>query len=86
MSQALVTRTPLGSSSSRWESASSRSATAGHRRRRRSRPAAEPVTGDYPGQAPWPFTGGTIHQAVIDVSGEPFVDLAAEAQMAFLRD
>jgi hypothetical protein len=47
---------------------------------------AEPVTGDYPGQAPWPFTGGTIHQAVVDVSGEPFVDLAAEAQMAFLRD
>jgi hypothetical protein len=47
---------------------------------------AEPVTGDCPGQAPWPFTGGTIHQALVDVSGEPFVDLAAEAQMAFLRD
>ena len=44
------------------------------------------LRGDYPGQAPWPFTGGTIHQAVVDVSGEPFVDLAAEAQMAFLRD
>jgi hypothetical protein len=47
---------------------------------------AEPVTDDYPGEAPWSFTGGTIHQAVVDVSGEPFVDLAAEARMAFMRD
>jgi arylsulfatase len=47
---------------------------------------AEPVTDDYPGEAPWPFTGGTIHQAAVDVSGAPFVDLAAEARMAFLRD
>jgi hypothetical protein len=48
--------------------------------------SGEPVTGDYPGQAPWPFTGGTIHRAVVDVSGEPFTDLAAEVRMAFLRD
>jgi arylsulfatase A-like enzyme len=47
---------------------------------------AEPVTDDYPGQAPWPFTGGTIRYAAVDVSGQPFVDLAAEARMAFLRD
>ena len=47
---------------------------------------AEPVTDDYPGQAPWAFTGGTTHQAAVDVSGAPFVDLAAEARMAFLRD
>ena len=47
---------------------------------------AEPVTDDYPGQAPWPFTGGTITRAAVDVSGEPFVDLAAEARMAFRRD
>ena len=47
---------------------------------------SEPVTDDYPGQAPWPFTGGTIHRAVVDVSGQPFVDLAAEARMAFMRD
>jgi hypothetical protein len=47
---------------------------------------AEPVTDDYPGQAPWPFTGGTILGAAVDVSGEPFVDLAAEARMAFMRD
>ena len=46
----------------------------------------EPVTDDYPGEAPWAFTGGTIHRAAVDVSGEPFVDLAAEARMAFMRD
>ena len=46
----------------------------------------EPVTGDYPGQAPWALTGGTIRRAAVDVSGEPFTDLAAEARMAFLRD
>jgi arylsulfatase A-like enzyme len=46
----------------------------------------EPVTDDYPGDAPWAFAGGTIHRAVIDVSGEPFVDLAEEARMAFARD
>src|SRR5262249_22205004 len=47
---------------------------------------AEPVTDDYPGDSPWPFVGGTIAKAVIDVSGEPFVDLAQEARMAFARD
>jgi arylsulfatase len=48
--------------------------------------AGEPVTDDYPGQAPWSFTGGTIHRAAVDVSGQPFVDLAAEVRMAFMRD
>jgi Sulfatase len=47
---------------------------------------AEPVTDDYSGAAPWAFVGGTIERAVIDVSGEPFVDLANEAAMAFARD
>ena len=47
---------------------------------------AEPVTDDYPGDSPWRFTGGTIVRAAVDVSGEPFVDLAAEARMAFMRD
>ncbi|HJZ00808.1 MAG TPA: hypothetical protein VJ305_08805, partial [Streptosporangiaceae bacterium] len=47
---------------------------------------AEPVTDDYPGESPWSFTGGTIQRAAVDVSGEPFVDLAAEARMAFMRD
>jgi hypothetical protein len=50
------------------------------------REGAEPVTDDYPGQAPWAFTGGTIVKAAIDVSGQPFVDLAAEAKAAFARD
>jgi arylsulfatase len=44
---------------------------------------AEPVTDDYLGDAPWRFTGGTIVRAAVDVSGEPFVDLAAEARMAW---
>ena len=30
--------------------------------------------------------GGTIKRAAVDVSGAPFVDLAAEARMAFMRD
>ncbi len=50
------------------------------------REGAEPVTDDYPGEAPWAFVGGTIEQAVIDVSGQPFVDLAMEARAAFGRD
>ena len=50
------------------------------------REGGEPVTEDYPGDAPWAFVGGTIHRAAIDVSGTPFVDLAEEARMAFARD
>jgi arylsulfatase len=46
----------------------------------------EPVTDDYPGDSPWAFAGGTIAKAVIDVSGEAFVDLAVEAAAAFARD
>jgi len=48
--------------------------------------SAEPVTDDYAGESPWPFIGGTIIQAQVDVSGEPFVDLAREAAAAFSRD
>jgi hypothetical protein len=47
---------------------------------------SEPVTDGYPGQSPWPFTGGTIRRATVDVGGQAFVDLAAEARMALLRD
>jgi arylsulfatase len=47
---------------------------------------AEPVTDDYPGGYPWVFIGGTIHKAMVDVSGTPFVDLASDARMAFARD
>jgi arylsulfatase len=44
------------------------------------------VTDDYPADAPWASVGGTIKRAIIDVSGEPFEDLANEARMAFARD
>jgi arylsulfatase len=47
---------------------------------------AEPVTDDYPGTSPWPFVGGTIKRAVIDVAGEPWVDLEREVVAAFARD
>jgi arylsulfatase len=47
---------------------------------------ADPVTDDYPGTSPWAFVGGTIHQATIDVAGEPWVDLKNELAGAFARD
>jgi arylsulfatase A-like enzyme len=50
------------------------------------RDSAEPVTDDYPGESPWPLTGGTIKRALVNVSGRPFIDLAHEAKMAFARD
>lgn len=50
------------------------------------RDGAEPVTDDYPGESPWAFTGGTIHQVTVDVSGEPFVDLAKAAAAAMARE
>ena len=43
----------------------------------------EPVTDDFPGESPWAFTGGTINRALVDVSGEPFIDLANEAAAMF---
>lgn len=46
----------------------------------------EAVTSDYDGEAPWRFAGGTIKRAVVDVSGEAFVDLAREAVAAFARE
>jgi arylsulfatase A-like enzyme len=45
------------------------------------RSGAEPVV-DYAGERPWAFAGGTIKRVVIDVSGEPFADLAMEAKAA----
>jgi arylsulfatase len=50
------------------------------------RDGGEPVTDDYPGTAPWAFTGGTIHKVIVDVSGDPVVDLQKEAAAAFARD
>lgn len=46
----------------------------------------EPVTADYPGTAPWPFTGGTLHKVVVNVSGDPWVDREKEVAAAFARD
>jgi arylsulfatase len=50
------------------------------------RDGGEAVTKDYPGEKPWAFTGGTIAQVIVDVSGEPYVNLEHEAQMAMMRD
>ena len=50
------------------------------------RDGGEPVTGDYPGERPWAFTGGTIDRVAVDVSGEPYVDLEREAQAMLMRE
>jgi arylsulfatase A-like enzyme len=46
----------------------------------------EPVTDDYDGQRPYVFVGGTIQQVIVDVSGEPFIDLEREAAAMFARE
>jgi arylsulfatase len=46
----------------------------------------EAVTDDFPGEAPWAFTGGTIHKVIVNVSGAPFVDLEKEYIAMFARD
>ena len=50
------------------------------------RDGGEPVTGDYPGTSPWPFTGGTINRVAVDVSGQPYVDLEREAVAMLMRE
>ncbi len=50
------------------------------------RDSSEPVTDDYPGVSPYRFTGGTIHRVVVDVSGEPYVDLEREAAAMLARE
>ena len=50
------------------------------------RDGGEPVTDDYPGEAPWAFTGGTIKRVAVDVSGEPFVDLEREAPAMMMKE
>jgi arylsulfatase len=50
------------------------------------RDSADPVTGDYPGAAPWAFTGGTIKRVGIDVSGQPYVDMEREAVAMMARE
>ena len=47
---------------------------------------AEPVTDDYSGTSPYAFTGGTIKEAIVDVSGEHYVDLELEALAMMKRE
>ncbi len=49
------------------------------------RDTGAPVT-DYPGERPWGFTGGIIKRVVVDVSGEPFIDLEREAAAMLARE
>jgi hypothetical protein len=44
------------------------------------------VTYDYPGTAPHAFTGGTIKRVAVDVTGEPCLDLARQAQAMLARE
>jgi arylsulfatase A-like enzyme len=46
----------------------------------------EPVTSDYAGAHPYAFTGGTIRQAVVDVSGAQYVDVELEALAMMKRE
>jgi hypothetical protein len=50
------------------------------------RDTGDPVTDDYPGTAPWAFTGGTLKRVAVDVSGEPYVDLEREAAAMLSRE
>ena len=50
------------------------------------RDGGEPVTDDYPGTAPWAFTGGAIKQVIVDVSGERFIDIEKEALAMMKRE
>jgi arylsulfatase len=44
----------------------------------------QPASSDY--ESPFTFTGGTIKQVTIDVSGEPYRDLDKEMQAMMTRD
>lgn len=50
------------------------------------REGGEPVTDDYPGTAPWAFTGGTLRRVAVDVSGEVYLDLEREAAAMVSRE
>jgi arylsulfatase len=50
------------------------------------RDPGEPVTDDYSGTRPYAFTSGTIKEAIVDVSGEPFMDLEKEAIALMSRE
>jgi arylsulfatase A-like enzyme len=46
----------------------------------------EPVTSDYSGAHPFAFTGGTIKEAIVDVSGDQYLDLELEALAMMKRE
>lgn len=48
------------------------------------RDSGQSVSARY--RSPFPFTGGTMHQVVADVSGKPYEDLEMAAAAAFSRD
>lgn len=48
------------------------------------RDSGQPVSNEY--QAPFEFTGGTIAQVTVDISGERYRDLERELQAMFARD
>jgi arylsulfatase len=50
------------------------------------RDSGEAVTGDYTGQRPYRFTGGTIKRVAVDVSGEPYANLEREAEAMLIRE
>jgi arylsulfatase len=50
------------------------------------RDSGEAVTDDYGGTLPWRFAGGTIKRVAVDVSGEPYVDMAREAEAMLVRE
>jgi hypothetical protein len=50
------------------------------------RDPASPVTADHPGRSPHAFTGGTIREVVVDVSGDRYVDVEMEALAMMKRE
>ena len=48
------------------------------------RDSGQSVSGRY--RSPFPFTGGTVHQVIEDVTGKPYHDLEMAAAEAFSRD
>jgi arylsulfatase A-like enzyme len=47
---------------------------------------ADPITDDYPGASPYAFTGGTIREVIVDVSGDAYIDLEKEALALMARE
>jgi hypothetical protein len=46
----------------------------------------EPITNDYAGKSPYAFTGGAIEEAIVDVSGDAYIDLEKEAIALMARE